>query len=152
VNDNSRVTAPPSLPRRLAAAMRDKPRATRWLVAELIPFGCLFAGLLVIWAGVPPVGFFLAFLGGTVLTVWYLNWVQDTHAAWALPLLFLVLPAAYVGDCIFGHPSSHGRPLVVTPAYWQAFAGLLAALAVTVALAVANGERHHGRYSYVAGR
>jgi hypothetical protein len=152
VNDNSRVTAPPSLPRRLAAAMRDQPRATRWLVAELIPFGCLFVGLLVIWAGVPPVGFFLAFLGGTVLTVWYLNWVQDTHAAWALPLLFLLLPAAYVGDCIFGHPVSHGRPLVVTPAYWQAFGGLLAALAVTVALAVANGERHHGRYSYVAGR
>ena len=152
MNDNSRVTAPPSLPRRLAAAMRDKSRATRWLVAELIPFGCLFVGLLVIWAGVPPVGFFLAFLGGTVLTVWYLNWVQDTHAAWALPLLFLVLPAAYVGDCIFGHPVSHGRPLVVTPAYWQAFGGLLAALAVTVALAVANGERHHGRYRYVVTR
>ena len=31
-------------------------------------------------------------------------------------------------------------------------ATLLAALAVTVALAVANGERHHGRYRYVVGR
>ena len=147
-----RANASPSRPRRLAAALRDRPRAMRWLVAELIPFGCLFAGLLVIWAGVPPVGFFLAFLGGTVLTVWYLNWVQDTHAAWVFPLLFLLLPATIVGDCIFGHPISRDQPLVVTPAYWQAFAGLLAAMAVTVALAVANGERHHGRYSYVVGR
>lgn len=144
-----RATAPPSLPRRIATAMRDKPRAMRWLAAELIPFGCLFAGLLVIWAGVPPVGFFLAFLGGTVLTTWYLNWVQDTHAAWVLPLLFLVLPATIVGDCIFGHPISRDQPLVVTPAYWQAFGGLLAALAVTVALAIANGERHRGRYRNV---
>jgi hypothetical protein len=38
---------------------------------------------------------------------------------------------------------------VVTPAYWEVFGGLLVALAVTVALAVVNGERHHGRYSYV---
>lgn len=153
-----RATAPPSLPRRLAGAMRDWPRAVRWLVAELIPFGCLFLGLLVIWAGVAPVGFFLAFLGGTVLTIWYLNWVQDTHGAWALPLLFLLLPATYVGDSIFGHPIVHNgydptaTSLVVTPAYWQAFAGLLAALAVAVALAVANGERHRGRYSYVVRR
>ncbi len=138
--------------RRFAAAMRDKPRAVRWLVAGLVPFGCLFVGLLLIWAGVPPVGFFLAFLGGTVLTVWYLNWVQDTHPVWVLPLLFLMLPATFVGDCIFGHVSSRGEPLVVTPAYWQAFGALLAALAVTVALAVANGERHHGRYAYVVGR
>ncbi len=100
----------------------------------------------------PPVGLFLAFLGGTVLTVWYLNWVQDTHAAWVFPLLFLLLPATYVGDCIFGHPTSHGQPLVVTPRLLAAFCGLLAALAVTVALAVANGERHHGRYRSVVGR
>lgn len=138
--------------RRFAAAMRDRSRAVRWLAAEVIPFGCLFAGLLLAWAGAPPVGFILAFIGGTVLTSWYLNWVQDTHAAWAVPLILLMLPATIVGDCIFGHPVSHGQPLVVTPAYWQAFVGLLAALAVTVALAAANGERHHGRYSYVARR
>jgi hypothetical protein len=124
----------------------------RWLAAELIPFGCLFAGLLLAWAGAPPVGFILAFIGGTVLACWYLNWVQDTHLAWAVPLILLMLPATVVGDCIFGHPVSHGQPLVVTPAYWQAFGGLLAALAVAVALAVANGERHHGRYGYVVTR
>jgi hypothetical protein len=136
--------------RRAAAAMRAKPRAVRWLVAELIPFGCLFIGLLLISA-VPPVGFVLAFLGGTILTTWYLNWVQDTHAIWVLPLLGLLLAATYVGDFIFGHPVvRHGSgSYVVTPAYWQAFGGLLAALAVTVALAIANGERHRGRYSYV---
>ena len=143
---------PRSLPRRAAGAMRAWPRPARWLTAALIPFGSLFIGMLVAWAGAPPVGFFLAFLGGTTATVWYLNWVQDTHAAWAIPLLFLLLPAAYVGDCIFGHPVSHGQPLVVTSAYWQAFGGLLAALAVTVALAAANGERHHGRYSYLVRR
>lgn len=152
-----RATAPPSLPRRIAAAMRDKPRAVRWLVAELIPFGCLFIGLLLIPA-VAPVGFLLAFLGGVILTAWYLNWVQDTHAAWVFPLIGLMLPATIVGDSIFGHPIVHHgydptpASLVVTPAYWQAFGGLLAALAVTVALAIVNGERHHGRYSYVIGR
>ena len=152
-----RVTARPSLPKRIAAAMRDKPRAVRWLVAELIPFGCLLIGLLLISA-VAPVGFLLAFLGGTILTAWYLNWVQDTHPIWAFPLIGLMLAATIVGDCIFGHPIVHHgydptpAPLVVTPAYWQAFGGLLAALAVTVALAIVNGERHHGRYRYVVGR
>ncbi len=129
--------------------MRAWPRPARWLAAVLVPFGSLFIGMLVAWAGAPPVGFILALIGGTVVTCWYLNWVQDTHAAWAVPLILLMLPATVVGDCIFGHPVSHGRPLVVTPAYWQAFGALLAALAVTVALAVANGERHHGRYSGV---
>lgn len=66
----------------------------------------MFVGLVLIWAGAPPVGFILGLFGGTVLTSWYLNWVQ-------------------------------------------AFGGLLAALAVTVALAIANGERHRGRYSYI---
>ena len=154
----SRASAPLSLPKRFAAAMRDKPRVVRWLLAELIPFGCLFIGLLLMRAGTPPVGFFLGFFGAVILTIWYLNWVQDTHAVWVFPLIGLVLVAMIVGDSIFGHPVVHhgydpaGTSLVVTPAYWQAFGGLLAALAVTVALAVANGERHHGRYSYVVGR
>ena len=152
-----RATARASLPKRIAAAMRDKPRAVRWLVAELIPFGCLFIGMLVIPAAAP-VGFLLAFPGGLILTAWYLNWVEDTHGAWVFPLIGLMLPAVCVGDCIFGHPIvRHGydpapASLVVTPAYWQAFGGLLAALAVTVALAIVNGERHHGRYSYVVRR
>lgn len=141
--------------RRVAGIMGDWSLAVRWLVAELIPFGCLFVGLVLIWAGAPPVGFILGFLGGTILTIWYLNWVQDTHALWVLPLLGLMLAATMVGDSIFGHPIVRhgydpvGTSPVVTPAYWQAFGGLLAALAVTVALAVANGERHRGRYSYM---
>jgi hypothetical protein len=146
-----RATASLSLPRRIAAAMRDKPCAVRWLVAELIPFGCLFIGMLLVPA-VAPVGFILALFGGVILTVWYLNWVQGTHAAWVLPLIGLMLPATIVGTSIFGHAVSKGEPLVVTPAYWQAFGGLLAALAVTVALAIVNGERHHGRYSYMVRR
>lgn len=150
-----RATARPSRPKRIAAAMRDQPPAVRWLVAELVPFGCLFIGMFLLWVGMPvaPVGFLLALFGGTILTVWYLNWVEDSHATWAFPLIGLMLPATYVGDAIFGHTLVyHGydpTSLVVTPAYWQAFGGLLAALAVTVALAVVNGERHHGRYSYV---
>ncbi len=139
--------------RRAASAMRDWPGAARWLAAELIPFGCLFSGMLLVWARIGPVGFILALVGGTTLTMWYLNWVQDTHPAWVMPLLGLLLPATIVGDSIFGHSvESKGSPLVVTPAYWQAFGGLLAALAVTVALAVANGERHRGRYSYIVTR
>jgi hypothetical protein len=136
--------------RRAAAVMRTWPRPLRWLVAELIPFGSVFFGMLLTWAGVAPAGFILGFFGGVTLTVWYLNWVQDTHAVWVFPLIGLMLPAVYVGEIIFGHSAtSGGEPIVVTPPYWQAFGGLLAAVAVTVALAVANGERHHGRYSYV---
>lgn len=133
--------------------MREWPGAARWLVAELIPFGCLFIGMLVVSAGIGPLGFILALFGGIIATIWYLNWVQDTHPAWVLPLLGLLIPATIVGDAIFGHSvESKGRPLVVTPAYWQAFGGLLAALAVTVALAIANGERHRGRYSHIVTR
>ena len=133
--------------------MRDWPGPARWLVAELIPFGCLFLGMLLAWAGIGPVGFLLALPGSTILTVWYLNWVQDTHVGWVFPLIGLLLPTAIVGYSIFGHPViSGGGTLVVTPAYWQAFGGLLAALAVTVALAVVNGERHRGRYSYIVKR
>jgi hypothetical protein len=133
--------------------MRDWPRAARWLVAELVPFGCLLIGMLVIWAGVAPVGFLVAFLANIVLTVWYLNWVQDTHPAWVFPLLALLIPATYLGDAIFSRSfTANGNPVVVTPAYWEAFGGLLAALAVTVALAVVNGERHRGRYSYIVTR
>lgn len=138
--------------RRAAKAMRNWPAAVRWLVAELIPFGCLFIGLLLIWAGAGPVGFILGFAGGVILTVWYLNWVQDTHVAWVFPLIGLMLAATIIGYTVFGHPIVHHgsdptpQSLVVTPAYWEAFGGLLAALAVTVALAVMNGERHRGRY------
>jgi hypothetical protein len=138
--------------RRAAAVIRAWPRALRWLVAELIPFGCLFLGLLLVHVGAGPVGFIVALFGGVILTVWYLNWVQDTHAAWVLPLIGLMLPATIVGISIFGHAVSKGAPLVVTPAYWQAFAGLLAAVAVTVALAITNGERHRGRYGYAVRR
>jgi hypothetical protein len=141
-----------SMMRRAAAVLRAWPRELRWLVAELIPFGCVFVGMLLTRAGAAPVGFILGIFVGIPLTVVYLNWVQDAHSAWVLPLIGLMFPAVYIGELIFGHAISKGEPLVVTPAYWQAFGGLLAALAVTVALAIVNGERHHGRYSYVVGR
>jgi putative effector of murein hydrolase LrgA (UPF0299 family) len=132
--------------------MRAWPRGPRWLMAELILFGCLFLGMLLLHVGGPagPVGLILALFVSVIAEVWYLNWVQDTHATWVFPLILLMIPATVVGDSIFGHAISKGEPLIVTPAYWQAFGGLLAALAVTVALAVVNGERHHGRYSYMA--
>lgn len=135
--------------RRAAGVMRAWPRALRWLVAGLIPFGCFFIGMFLIRVGVAPVGFIVSLFGSAILTMWYLNWVQDSHAIWAVPLTLLILPATIVGDSIFGHPISDGAPLVVTPAYWEALGGLLIALAVVVALAVVNGEHHHDRYSYV---
>lgn len=134
---------------RAAAVMRDWPRALRWLAAELIPFGCVFVGMVLTWAGAGPAGFILGVFAGIPLTIWYLNWVQDTHGAWVFPLLAFMLPAVYVGMIIFSHSSeSDGNPLVVTPAYWEAFGGILVALAVTVALAVVNGELHRGRYDH----
>jgi len=132
--------------------MRTWPRELRWLVAELIPFGFIFVAMVLTLVGAALVGFILGAFIGIPLTLVYLNWVQDAHSAWILPLIGLMFPAIYTGMLIFGHTISKGEPLVVTPAYWQAFGGLLAALAVTVALAVVNGERHHGRYSYVVRR
>lgn len=138
--------------KRVAAAMRTKPRAIRWLVAELIPFTCLFLAMPLANIGVSPVSFVLGVVVGIPLTMWYLNWVLDTHAGWSLPLILLMLAATYVGIAIFGHTTSNGEPLVVTPTYVEVFGGLLIALAVTVALAIANGERHRGRYRYVVER
>lgn len=135
--------------------MRAWPSPARWLMAGLIPFGCLIIGMLLMWAHVVPAGVFLGTFIGVPLTIWYLNWVQDSHGLWVLPLLGLMIAATVVGDFMFGHIAVHhgydpaGYPVVVTPAYWEALGGLLAALAVTVVLAVVNGERHCGRYRYV---
>lgn len=127
--------------------MRGWPAPARWLMAELIPFACLFVGMVLTRAGVPPVGFILGLFVGVPLTVWYLNWVLDTHASWVFPLLLFTIPAVYVGELMFSKSAtSNGEPVVVTATYWEVLAGLAVGIAVTVALAVANGERHRGRY------
>lgn len=139
---------------RVVAAMGDKPRAVRWLVAELIPFGWLAVAMLLIWAGAPPLGFVLGIFVAVPMTVVYLNWVQQISSIWVFPLIGLMLPATYLEDIILDNPAvqsghawydSSSGSLIVTPAYWQALGGLLVALAVTVALACASGDRRRDR-------
>ena len=76
--------------------MRAWPRELRWLTAELIPFGCVFVGMVLTRAGAAPVGFIVGLFVGVPLTVWYLNWVQDTHPAWAFPLILLMYSSTRV--------------------------------------------------------
>ena len=139
---------------RVVAAMGDKPRAVRWLVAELIPLSWITLAMLVIWAGAPPLGVGLGIFVAVPMTVVYLNWVQQTSPIWVFPLIGLMLPATYLEDIILHTPAvqsghawydSSSGSLVVTPAYWQALGGLLVALAVTVALACASGDRRRDR-------
>jgi hypothetical protein len=115
--------------------------AARWLIAELIPFGCLFGGLMLAreWttAAGEPIGLALALAGGTLLTVSYLYKVQGTAAAWVVPVFVLMVASTIFGNVILGH----GNQLVITSPYWLAWGLLLCVTALSVALAVINGER-----------
>jgi hypothetical protein len=63
----------------------------------------------LVHVGAGPVGFILALSGGVILTVRYLNSVQDTHATWILPPIGLMIPATTAGFSIFGHAVSKGE-------------------------------------------
>ena len=90
---------------RVVAAMGDKPRAVRWLVAELIPLSWITLAMLVIWAGAPPLGVGLGIFVAVPMTVVYLNWVQQTSPIWVFPLIGLMLPATYLEDIILHTPA-----------------------------------------------
>ena len=124
-------------------------KAIRWLIAELIPFGCLAVGFTIIRAW-PPAGFLgvlIAIFGTPTATIFYLYKVLGASALWILPLIVLVLPSVFVGGVIFAGPNflhnSNGTKveLVVTSTWWLVGGCLAVLLALTVAAAVVNGER-----------
>jgi hypothetical protein len=127
----------------------------RYLIAELITFGCLFAGMILAreWRPVGiPVGTLTAFLGGTLVTIYYLYKVLGSSAGWVLPLTLLMLGNAVLGNMVIGngtvYDAAHprGTHLVITGTYWITWGALLGAIAVTVALAAASGERWTRRH------
>jgi hypothetical protein len=127
----------------------------RYLIAELITFGCLFAGMILAreWRPVGvPVGTLIAFLGGTLITIYYLYKVLGSSAGWVLPLTLLMLGNAVLGNMVIGngtvYDAAHprGTHLVITGTYWTAWGSLLGAIAITVALAAASGERWARRH------
>jgi hypothetical protein len=131
----------------------------RYLIAELITFGCLLAGQVLAreWRPVGvPVGTLIAFLGGTLVTIYYLYKVLGSSAGWVLPLTLLMLGNAVLGNMVIGNGTAYdaahprGTQLVITGTYWIAWGALLGAIAVTVALAAASGERWTRRHQFEA--
>lgn len=127
----------------------------RYLAAELIIFGCLLVGMLLVRYARPagvPVGMLLAFIGGTLATIYYLYRVVGSSGGWIVPLTLLMLVTVILGDVITGnytvYDASHpgGTHLAVTGNYWLAWGVLLGAVATTVALAAATGERWTRRH------
>jgi hypothetical protein len=129
--------------------------AARYLIAELITFGCLFTGTMLARearpAGGPP-GTLIALMGGTILTTYYLYKVLGSSAGWVVPLLLLMMANTVLGNTVLvdntvynaAHP--HGTHLVITGTYWLAWGALMGATAITVALAAASGERWARRH------
>jgi hypothetical protein len=146
-------TSPTGLSRPARTIFRIAP--ARYLIAELITFGCLFAGMVLAqdWRPVGvPAGTLIAFLGGTVVTIYYLYKVLCSSAGWVVPLTLLMIGNAVLGNMVIGnytvydaaHPN--GTHLIITGTYWLAWGTLLGAIAVTVALAAASGERWTRRH------
>lgn len=124
-------------------------RAVRWLIAELIPFGCLVGGLALTREGLPVAafGYTLALVGSTPLTIWYLYKVLGSAVAWVGAIAPLMICSTVIGGILFGnslvydnqHPNA--TRVVVTGIWWMVVVALAAVLALTVAAAIVNGER-----------
>jgi hypothetical protein len=137
------------------ALMRIMP--VRILIAELIPFGCLFGGLGLARAETvgtvicAVIGSMLALIGPIVATLYYLYRVLGASSLWCIPLIALNLPAAALGFFIFGLEKSANQdgvstPVVVTSTYWLAWGPLLGLIAVVALLAAVSGERWAQRH------
>lgn len=148
------MTAASRRAQRTGAILRIAP--VRWLIAELIPFGCLAAGLLVLraWHPVVVLGGLLATFGNFTLCVFYLYKVLGTALGWLLATFPLIIANVGIGSVTIARTATtvsaqhpNGVKVLATTSWWIAGACLAVALAVTVALAVANGERwirHNG--------
>lgn len=147
------MSASPTTDGRAQALFRIAP--VRYLVAELIPFGCVFLCILLTWAYKPvgaPVGAIIELIGGSVGTIYYLYKVLGSSAGWAIPFLLLVLASTYLTFTVMGdyrlydNAHSQGTPVLATGADWLAWGSALGTIAVMTALAAATGERWSRRH------
>lgn len=124
--------------------------AIRWLIAELLPFGCLAIGFVIAreWRPVVATGFAFAIFGGFVLSIFYLCKVLGAAVGWVLAIFPQFVGIAWAGAVTLvgsavsqspQHPA--GVKIVATSSWWIAGACLAATLGVTVAGAVLTGER-----------
>ena len=123
-------------------------KAVRWLIAELIPFGCLAVGITIIRAWPPAgfIGFIVVVFGTPTATLFYLYKVLGASYLWIFPLMVLGLASAFVADVIFANSASlyeNGarKVLAVTSGWWLTAGCLALLLVLTVAAAIVNGER-----------
>jgi hypothetical protein len=123
-------------------------KAIRWLIAELIPFGCLAVGFTIIRAWPPAgfIGFIIVLFGTPTATIFYLYKVLGASVFWIFPLMVLGFASAFVGDVIFAnsaylYENGAREELAVTSGWWLAAGCLALLLALTVAAAIVNGER-----------
>jgi hypothetical protein len=125
-------------------------QAIRWLLAGMIPFGCLAAGFMIAraWRPLGIAGFGLASLGNWALCIVYFHKMLGAARQWVVVLLPLIIGNAWAGAVtIVGsvtvrtpvHPG--GVTITATSSWWIAQACLTAALAAAAAAAVLNGER-----------
>lgn len=117
----------------------------RWLIAELIPFGCLAIGVLpgTAWHPVAGVFVFAGLFAGAPFTFVYLYKVHGTPAGWVLPIIAAYLGCFIVCGIALGDwqvNSATGR-VVVTGTWVTAIAVLMILLAGVVAGSVLAGER-----------
>lgn len=104
----------------------------RWLLAELIPFGFLAAGLAVTLAGNPLhlVGSLLATFANWAVCIVYFYRVLGAAAGWVTALFPLIVALTFEGN---GVAEASSR--------WAVTACLALTLAVVAGAAVRNGER-----------
>jgi hypothetical protein len=94
------------------------------------------------------VGYFVALFGTYTLSILYLYKVLSTAVGWCLSLFPLIVAIIWVGGVTVvgsattqGPEHSAGTKIIATTSWWTAGTCLAAALAVTVAAAIINGER-----------
>ena len=131
--------------------------AVRWMIAELVPFGCLAIGFAIAreWRPVIALGYLIALFGMPILTAFYLYKVLGAAIGWIVPLIPLSIATSWAGavtiagSAIGRSPQNPGGTKIeATSSVFIAAACLAAVIAGTVAAAIVNGERwmRHNRY------
>jgi hypothetical protein len=143
------MNAVPEIPARPGPTILRVP-AVRWMVAELVPFGCLAIGFAIAreWRPVIALGYLIALFGMPVLTAFYLYKVLCAAIGWVVPLIPLSIATTWagavtiVGSAIGRSPQDPGGTTIEATTSWLiAIACLAAIVAGIVAAAILNGER-----------
>ena len=134
----------------------------RWATAVILPFVCIIGGLMLgrEWRPAGEVlGMLLGLVGCPVLSSIYLYRVLGAAPGWVFALIPLGISGTFTGSLILMNNEwsdprrpGHSGQLAVTATYWIVWAVLLGLLAVSVILAVINGERWMQRNRYLLPR